>query len=270
MKTLMFIAMILIFPLPSHADVTSGLVAWWKFDDGSGTSATDSTGNGNTGTLTNGPTWTTGRKGGALYFDGTDDYVEVPYAGIDFERTEAFTISVWAIWEDYLPPGWWQAIIGRYIVLPGPVGRGTLFAHMKNADTYNNANSMGVWLMSGVAYSHIIVGTPTNSFPPDVWTHAVMTYDGSSTANGVKVYKNGVSQTLTVYFDSITSTIKTNTNWRIGDDYADDFLKGNMDDLRIYNRALTPDEVYNVYSSGLARAQINGQARLSNFKISPQ
>ena len=54
-------------------NTTNGLVGWWKLDDGSGTSAMDSSGNGNTGTLNNSPTWTTsGMNGGALTFNGTN------------------------------------------------------------------------------------------------------------------------------------------------------------------------------------------------------
>jgi len=52
------------------ADITTGLVGHWKFDEVSGTTATDSSGNNNAGTLTNGPTWTAGKIGGALSFDG--------------------------------------------------------------------------------------------------------------------------------------------------------------------------------------------------------
>jgi len=57
-------------PLAVHAqDITTGMVGHWKFDEGSGTSAVDSSGNNNTGTLTNGPTWTTGKIGGGLSFE---------------------------------------------------------------------------------------------------------------------------------------------------------------------------------------------------------
>ena len=52
----------------------SGLVAHYTFDEGSGITAGDSAGS-NTGTLVNGPTWVTGKIGGGLTFDGTDDYV---------------------------------------------------------------------------------------------------------------------------------------------------------------------------------------------------
>ncbi len=52
-----------------------GLVGWWKFDETSGIVAYDSSGNGHDGNLTNGPTWTNGKIGGALSFDGFDDLV---------------------------------------------------------------------------------------------------------------------------------------------------------------------------------------------------
>ena len=69
----------------------NGLVGWWKFDEGSGTVAYDSSGNGNDGNLTNGPTWATGKIGGALSFDGVDDYVELD----NFELGGEMSFSVW-------------------------------------------------------------------------------------------------------------------------------------------------------------------------------
>lgn len=56
------------------------LVAWWTFDDMSGTTAADSSGNGHTGTLNGNPQWVTGYFGGALRFDGSGDYVEISYS----------------------------------------------------------------------------------------------------------------------------------------------------------------------------------------------
>ena len=59
------------------ADTTSGLVAHWKLDEGSGTTASDASGGGNTGTLVNGPVWTSGKVVSALSFDGVNDKVSV-------------------------------------------------------------------------------------------------------------------------------------------------------------------------------------------------
>src|SRR5438045_502866 len=59
--------------------VPAGLLGYWALDDGTGTTATDSSGNDRTGTLTNGPIWTTGIIGpSALSCDGADDYVAIP------------------------------------------------------------------------------------------------------------------------------------------------------------------------------------------------
>ena len=61
-----------------NASLLGGLVGWWKFDEGSGSVAYDSSGNGNDGNLMNGPTWTAGKIRGALSFDGMNDYVLIP------------------------------------------------------------------------------------------------------------------------------------------------------------------------------------------------
>ena len=68
-------AALLFFVVQAHA----GLVLHYKFDETSGTTAADSSGNGNTGTLTNmaGTEWTAGKVGGALDFDGSNDYVDL-------------------------------------------------------------------------------------------------------------------------------------------------------------------------------------------------
>lgn len=78
---------------PSSLDL--GLIAHWTFDEGSGTTARDSSGRGHTGTLVHGPTWVAGPVGGALNFDGVDDYVEIAHPN-DFNFGKAdFTIALW-------------------------------------------------------------------------------------------------------------------------------------------------------------------------------
>lgn len=79
---------------PARADVTDGLVGWWKLDEGSGTTANDSSGQGNTGTLTNGPTWTSGKRDGSINFDGNNDYITVPDTSI-LEMSFPFSVSAW-------------------------------------------------------------------------------------------------------------------------------------------------------------------------------
>ncbi len=72
------------------SDARADLVAHLRFDDGSGTVASDTSGNGNDGTLNGGPKWVAGYVGGALEFDGTDDYVEMTRV-----VQEDFTLMAW-------------------------------------------------------------------------------------------------------------------------------------------------------------------------------
>src|SRR3989338_5884576 len=71
-------SLISLVPKAQAAAPTNGLVGYWAFDEGSGTTAGDSSGNGNNGTLVNGPTWTAGKVGSqAISFDGSNDYFAV-------------------------------------------------------------------------------------------------------------------------------------------------------------------------------------------------
>jgi hypothetical protein len=87
----------------SHADITSNLVGYWSFNDGTGTVATDFSGNGNTGSVIGAPTWINGKRGTALSFDGNDDYIDVgdPSDGsLDFGTATDFSISAWVKFTD--------------------------------------------------------------------------------------------------------------------------------------------------------------------------
>ena len=71
-----------------------GLVGYWKFDDGSGTTAADSSGNGYTATLFNGIGWITGEIGGAISANGVNQYGSIP--AINLSSTQAVTVAFWA------------------------------------------------------------------------------------------------------------------------------------------------------------------------------
>ncbi len=89
-KTSLYVLVLAGFLL--NVPVSAELIGWWKFDDGSGTTAADSSTRGQNGTLTGGPVWSSaGKYGGCLQFDGTDDYV---VATGTFPMPQ-YTISVW-------------------------------------------------------------------------------------------------------------------------------------------------------------------------------
>jgi hypothetical protein len=77
-------------PLP-----TAGLVAHWGLDEGTDATASDASGNGHDGVLTNGPTWDLGKHGAAVSFDGINDYVDIPRSSVfDFVNAD-FSVAVW-------------------------------------------------------------------------------------------------------------------------------------------------------------------------------
>ena len=79
--------------MPAFTQPPSGAVSHWKFDEDSGTTAYDSIGT-NDGTLKNGPVWTMGKVAGALSFDGSNDYVEVPHTA-ELDITDDLSVEFW-------------------------------------------------------------------------------------------------------------------------------------------------------------------------------
>ena len=214
-------------------DYFSGLAGHWTFDETNGTVAHDSSGNDRNGTLTgydaNGTSWTAGKVGGALHFDGTNDYVDVG----DFEWGGAISIAAWAKYNAFN----FQSRIIDFgnnqhdnIVLfkgTGANGSGVNF-HIKRATLSRNYNS-------------------TNSFwLSSQWVHAVATVD----ENGVmKLYRGGsLFDTKT---DGWAPNVLTRTKQYVGKSNwsQDSYFEGLIDDLRIYDRALTAKQVTALYQA---------------------
>ena len=89
---------------PAPPASSAGLVAAYAFDEGVGAFGADASGNANTGTLTNGPLWTSGKNGGALQFDGVDDRVRVNDAAV-LDLSLAATFEAW-VYPTVVPSGW--------------------------------------------------------------------------------------------------------------------------------------------------------------------
>src|SRR3989344_4865398 len=203
---------------PSRAAIT-GQVAAYAFDEGSGTTIEDSSGNNNTGTLTNGPTWTTGKIGGALSFDGVDDYVALGNP-LSMRPINQITISAWINPTD--------VSTSKTIVSKDTTGAVDYFFRVQGPGGVR-CNFEGVVLD--------LVG---NYVLTNVWQHLACTYDGSI----VSIYKDGIllssSAASAVTYSDSGANIKIGRRDEGGGGL---YFPGLIDDLRIYNRALSQAEI---------------------------
>ncbi|MGH7784508.1 MAG: chitobiase/beta-hexosaminidase C-terminal domain-containing protein, partial [Candidatus Binatia bacterium] len=223
----------------SKADAAGGanLIAQWKFDEGSGTSAFDSSGNGNTATLINGPSWvTSGKIGGALSFDGVDDYLS--FAS---QAQSIVSISAW-VYAQAAPDNLFQRIID----MPGYV----LFLAESGSP---GSNSMSLGFLSRRSTQDGEWDTPANTIAYNSWNHVALVYDSSSTSNDADLYINGLKQTISkITAPQGTQTANEGTG-TIGNRIPlDRGWNGMIDDLQLYNRALTNAEIQTIYQKDAA------------------
>lgn len=220
----------------------NGLVGHWKLDETSGSGIADSSGNGNDGTWTDSTgndvaeETVSGQVGTALSFDGSNDYISIaPYTD-----TDSFTVSLWvnpqyttdnAIFvtnvESSNPWSGWSLMMDRPL---GSCAIGDVCMWMHSDGTG------GDWI--DFAYD----------FPTNTWTHFAATYStvtGYLTfyANGVKIFEELTAVTPDTSSANTAFIGRGAPGWSPGDH----FLDGSMDDVRIYNRALSAGEIANIY-----------------------
>jgi RHS repeat-associated protein len=216
----------------------AGLAGYWKFDENSGTTAADSSGNNNTGTLTSGATWATGQSGTATTLDGVDDYVQVG-AKASLVMTSTATFSAWIY---PTGPGSLNPEGGVILNKEGEYELAR-FADGTIQLAFANTNPGWNWINTGYV-------APLNQ-----WTHVAVTYD-----NGVvKTYANGTLAHTYSGSGSIGDILTSQNDFRIGgrQGVAQNF-QGRIDEVRVYNRALSPTEVATLpsgLSSGGAQIQ---------------
>ena len=225
-------------PSPSSGQLAQGLIGWWKFDEGNGTTARDASGNGNTGTLTNGPTWTTDSKvgSGALSFDGTNDYINTGSAP-SLEGLGPLTYSAWIY-----PTSWGQG------------SQGYLFSKSTGLRFQLLSSYSQIRFYVGYSTANLAVGSAIGSISLNKWVHVVVTWDGSSSASNTHIYLNG-GETTNYQIRQDGNGSKSSIVARPFIIGADDPIYGSgrsfngvLDDVRIYSRALSPQEIIELYN----------------------
>jgi len=198
-------------------------------------------GTGNDGATNGTLTYKAGKFSNALSFDGVDDYVSVANeSNFDFATPSPFSIGAWV-----------ETTSTIYSMI---VAKGT------NADPYSG---YVMYLDSTGQLGGYLIGTPTTNRINELttngiindgsWHYVTMTYDGSSLASGLKLYVDGIEKTTSVFFDALTSSILTDVNLRIGTrDGGGAPFNGSIDEVAVYNTALTQTQITDHYRRGVA------------------
>ena len=211
----------------------SGLIGWWRFDETNGTVASDSSGKGNNGTLQGNPTWVTGKIGGALSLDG-GDFMEVSSRKWNLDNIA--TVSLW------------------FNLSQNASGHETVFSLSRD-----QSNDEILFWLDGQAmlfYQHKSNSNwarLSSSASISTWWHFSGVIDGGFAQSQMKFYSNGqlvnaayqTSGSPALLSDSHDRKLRIGS--RVNGTY---YFHGLIDDVRIYDRALSTVEVQALYNLG--------------------
>jgi len=201
-----------------------GLVAAYSFNEGSGTTVNDLSGNANNGSAS-GTTWATaGKYGRALSFNGMNALVTVPDAQ-SLDLTTGMTLEAWV--NPNALGGVWRTVIFKE--RPG----GMLYSLYANNGAPNRP--LGQLFLGNVEQN----AAGPSAVPVNTWTHLATTYNGSA----LRLYVNGVLGTTFAVSGGLAAT--TNPLRIGGNSIWGEYFNGLIDDVRVYNRALTAAEIQN-------------------------
>jgi hypothetical protein len=194
-------------------------VAAYAFENGTGTTLTDVTGKGHTGTIRE-ATWTTaGKYGKALNFDGINDWVTIEDAA-DLHLTNAMTLEAWVY--PTKNTTWRTAILKE-----------------QTGDLAWALYSSGSAKPSAWTATSTGIGSATGPTAPalNTWTHLAATYDAST----LRLYVNGTQAATTTRTGPLTTS--TGALRLGGNNLWNEWFAGRLDDIRIYNQPLTPTQI---------------------------
>ena len=198
---------------------SDGLVAAYSFDAGSGSLVADASGKGNDGAVS-GATWTTsGKNKGALSFDGVNDWVTVADTA-SLDLSTGMTVEAWV---RPAALGGWRTVAAK------ERSGGIVYALHASQDASRPVGQVDI---DG---EQDAVGP--SSLTLNAWSHLAVTYDGTS----VRLYVNGGIADTSTYAGSIPAStgplrLGGNAIWQ-------EWFSGDLDDVRVYNRALSAGEV---------------------------
>ncbi|MBU2637454.1 MAG: LamG domain-containing protein, partial [Nanoarchaeota archaeon] len=202
-------------------DWNRSLVGWWRLENTNGTWFEDSSSWGNNGTCTNCPNLTTGMRGKAYKFDGSNDYISI---NVSAARSDIISVFTW--------------------IKPSTVSTGRQdIIKSGNSGTYATNN----WILGLTTSSIRVYGDTTNIatgtgvINAEQWQHIGFVANGTY----VKIYVNGEQKA-----DSALTINNGNTDGE-GIGYGGAYTNGTIDEVMVFTRALSPEEINATYSAGI-------------------
>ena len=220
----------------AQAELVDGLIAYWPLDEGEGTTAADAYTGTHNGTVENGATWVAGKVGSALEFYGGEGGgdVSIPMHA-ELMPPEVFSVQAWANWNSHDIN--WAGIVSNF---------------------YDTGSNEGGWLLFGWSYDSVWFALETGNtqyteinggaMGTGVWHHLVGVYDGSF----MRLYVDGSEAAYSPKTGSIDYQPEA-LEFSIGrfHDNDEDFsFDGKVDEVALWGRALTVDEVTWLYNGG--------------------
>jgi len=211
------------------------LLGWWKFDDGTGTIAVDSSGNGNDGVFIQDPEWVAGKFGSGLLFDGLGGE-RVSLGGLDIP-SGAMTIACWFKANNLDTPGQDPRMVSK---ADGGGNNDHWWMFSSSRQGGNKLLRFRLKTNDGQQTSEIKAG----SFEVNEWIHGAIWWDGTN----MKIYKNG-AEVGTLAKGGTSVALDPAVQGAIGNQpigAENRPFDGIIDDVRIYTRALTVEELEQV------------------------
>lgn len=218
--------------VPGDTSTCNTPVLELQMDENSGTSAFDTSGNGNTGTLTLGPTWTAGKLGPAVSFDGSDDYITVT----DANSLDLTTSGSAMAWVRRTSTGTYDTILGK--------GAANAAASHNYAMEFTDTNTMDVIVGGGGVSGQTCNDGSTTFTDTTNWHHYAMTWDNSN----IRFYYDGkqaFSCTQTVAGTANTAALLIGMFGGSVDNLA-----GQIDSVKVYNYTRSASQISWDYNQG--------------------
>jgi hypothetical protein len=233
--------LIVLIPVSAAAQIDDSLILYLSFDEGDGEEVFDTSNYGNNGMLKSEPEWVDGRFGKAVWFDGVDDYIEVPDSE-SLRVDEAVTVMAWINVERLGFTG---------TDYQGIVAKGNTF---RSYSLYTHVPTSGLHFSTSAEVAQTFYGSTTagKTIALNEWVHVAAIAEAADTGGSHTYYINGEPAGNTNFADlkvlpganDMKPVLIART------EESSRFLLGAIDEVRIWNRALSQDEVISQMNRG--------------------